>query len=271
MHKQFKLTVVVASMAFLAILAVGCGGSSAPVVAAPGIVDAFNLEWPRSVSTKRGIVEITSPPQAVLTPSVGHSEMLVALVSPDRIAGISSLSFDPDSSNIIDLASSMPGKSATRDVELILSLNPDLVIVSSFAMKEFVEQLETVGVTVVQTQFEDTISGIADNVRLMAYMLGEVERGEAIVEDFQRRLKFIEDTITLVPDWEKPGVMMLGYQSKWTGGSGTSNDDIIDRAGGINLPAKVFDGFQEIGVEGIVDLNPEVLILSADEVRETMQ
>jgi iron complex transport system substrate-binding protein len=272
MIKQLGVTIVVAAVTSLVILAAGCGDSSAPVppmgVGAPGIVDPSNLGWPRSVSSKRGIVEITNQPQAVLTPSLGHSEILAALVSSVRISGISKLSYDPDASNIVEFANTMPEKSATRDVEIILSLNPDLVIVSSFAMEEFVEQLETVGLTVVQTQFEDTLSGIADNVRLMAYMLGEVERGEVIVEDFQRRLTFIEDTIGLVPDSEKPGVMMLGYKSKWTGGSGTSNDDIIHHAGGVNLPAKAFDGFQEIGIEGIVDMNPEVLLLSADEVRE---
>ena len=269
MSARLGVKSLIAGLAILAILAVGCGGSTAATpVAAPGIVEPSNLEWPRSVSTKRGIVKITSKPQAVVAPSLGHSEMLAALVNPSRIAGISRHSYDPDGSNMVELAETMPEKSASRDVELILSLEPDLVIVSSFAKVEFVEQLETVGITVVQTEFEDTISGIADNVRLMAYILDEVERGEAIVEVFQRRLKFIEETVGAVPDGEKPGVMMLGYQSKWTGGTGTSNEDIINRAGGVNLPSQAFEGFQEIGIEGIVDMNPQVLVISADEVRE---
>ena len=237
-------------------------------VAAPGIIDPTNLGWPRLVSTKRGIVEITSQPQAVVTPSLGHSEMLVALVDISRVAGIGRHSYNPDASNIVAIADTIPDKTITRDVERILLLDPDLVIVSSFAKAEFVEQLETIGITVVQTQFEDTISGIADNVRLMAYILGEVDRGEAIVEEVQRRVKFVEDTIGVVPDEDKPGVIMLGFLSKWTGGSTTSNEDIINRAGGVNLPGLEFEGFQEIGVEGIVAMNPKVMILSADEVRE---
>ena len=237
-------------------------------VAAPGIVDPANLGWPRLVSTKRGPVEITSQPQSVVTPSLGHSEVLVALVDSSRVAGISRHSYNPDASNIVELVESMPDKSTTRDVERILLLDPDLVIVSSFAKAEFVDQLETVGITVVQTEFEDRISAIDDNVRLMAYILGEVDRGEDIVEEVQRRVKFIEDTIGVVPDEDRPGVMMLGYLSKWTGGSETSNEDIINGAGGINLPGLAFEGFQEIGIEGIVDMNPQVLVLSADEVRE---
>ena len=295
MVKHLGVKILFAGLAILAILAAGCGGSATatPIatvvptliptqtpteptatpespapVAAPGIIDPTNLGWPRLVSTKRGTVEITSQPQAVVTPSLGHSEMLVALVDSSRIAGLGRHSYDPDSSNIVALAETMPNKSATRDVELILLLDPDLVIVSSFATVEFVEQLETVGITVVQTEFEDTISGIADNVRLMAYIMGEVERGEAIVEEFQRRLKFVEDSIGLVTDEDRPGVVMLGFLSKWTGGTGTSNEDIINRAGGVNLPGLDFEGFQEIGIEGLVDMNPQVLVLSSDEVRE---
>ena len=269
---QHSAKILIAGLAILAILAAGCGGSATPeppaAVAAPGIVDPSNLGWPRLVSTKRGTVEITSQPQAVVTPSLGHSEILVALVGSSRIAGIGRHSYDPDSSNIVELAETMPDKSTKRDVERIILLDPDLVIVSSFAKVEFVEQLDTVGITVVQTAFEDLVSGIADNVRLMAYILGEVERGEAIVEEVQRRVKFIEDTIGVVPEEDRPGVMMLGYLSKWTGGSGTSNEDIINRAGGVNLPGRAFEGFQEIGIEGIVDMNPQVLVLSADEVRK---
>ena len=236
----------------LAILAAGCGASATPVppaaVAAPGIIDSSNLGWPRSVSTKRGTVEITSQPQAVVSPSLGHSEMLAALVNPSRIAGISRHSYNPDGSNIVEFAETMPEKSATRDVELIISLNPDLVIVSSFAKEEFVEQLETVGITVVQTEFEDTISGIADNVRLMAYILGEVERGEAIVEDFQRRVKFIEDTVGVVPDEEKPGVMMLGFQSKWTGGLGPPTKILSTEQEASICPAELSRGGRKSGL-----------------------
>ena len=291
MVTQHCAKIVFATLAFLTLLTFGCGASATatprptlvptPIpteavatpeppaaVAAPGIVDPANLGWPRTVLTKRGTVEIASQPLAVITPSLGHSEMLVALVDPSRVAGIGRHSYNPDASNIVEIAESMPDKSTTRDVERILLLDPDLVIVSSFAKSEFVEQLETVGIPVVQTEFEDTISGIADNVRLMAYILGEVDRGEVIVAEVQRRVKFIEDTIGVVPDGDRPGVMMLGYLSKWTGGSETSNEDIINRAGGVNLPGRAFEGFQEIGVEGIVDMNPQILVLSADEVRK---
>jgi len=279
-HGKLAVTALVLLLALAA-----CGGSTAATsspspgnvassaaaptpVAAPGIVDPANLGWPRTVSTKRGLVVIKAKPERVVTPSLGHSEILVSLLDTSQIAGIGKFAYDADYSNIVDFAATIPGKSITRDVELILSVDPDLVIVSAFAPAEFVEQLEATGTTVVQTEFDESISSIADNVRLMAYILGKVERGERIVEQVQRRLQFVADTIAGVADGHRPGVMMLGYLSKWTGGSGTTNEDIISKAGGLNLPSREFEGFQEIGAEAVVAMNPAVILLSANEVRD---
>ena len=281
-EQQGKLAVAALVLLLMAVAACGgsttatsspsqgnvAGSAAAPTLAAaPGIVDPTNLGWPRTVSTKRGLVEIKAKPERVLTPSLGHAEILVSLIDTSRIAGIGKYAYDADYSNIADFAATIPGKSITRDAELIVSVDPDVVIVSAFAPVEFVEQLEATGMTVVQTEFDESISSIADNVRLLAYILGEVERGERLVEQVQRRLQFVADTIAGLPDDQRPGVMMLGYLSKWTGGSGTTDEDIISRAGGLNLPSREFEGYQEIGDEGVVAMNPEVLLLSADEVR----
>jgi iron complex transport system substrate-binding protein len=199
---------------------------------------------------------------------LGHSEILIALVDTSRIAGIGKYTYDPDFSNVFEIAKTMPDKSITRDAESILSRDADLVIVSAFAPVEFIELLEAAEVTVVQTQFDDSIAAISDNVRLMAYILGEVERGERLVEQVENRVRFITDTVSAVPESQRPGVLLLGYMSKWTGGTGTSNEDTITLAGGTNLPSREFEGFQEIGDEAVFVMDPEIILLSSDEVRD---
>ena len=263
-------------------LAVACGTSATdtPVVGeqeavvevvaglpVPGIVDPGNLGWPRLVEGKNGVIEIREKPRRVLAPSLGHTEILVALVETSRIVGIGHHAYKPDFSNIVEVAETTPDRGVQRDAEVIISLDPDLVVDSAFAKPEFVEQLEATGITVVQTQFDDSIGAIRDNIRLMAYMLGEEERGERLVRQVEERIQFVTDTIGQVPEEEKPRVLMLGFQSKWTGGTGTYYDDTITRAGGINLPSREFEGFQQIGDESIVAMNPEILFLESTEVR----
>ena len=183
----------------------------------------------------------------VLTSSMGHTEMLAALIDPSRIVGISKFSADLGQSNIAPLIESMQNKNVEREAEQIIAKDPDLVLVSSFAKPELIDQLETLGIPVVQTEFDGDIGSIEDVMRFMAYVVGEEEQGEKIVAEVQRRLKFVADTIGVVPETKKPKVLMMGYLSKWTGGTGTSYDDIINLAGGINLPSLEFDGHQQIG------------------------
>ena len=237
-------------------------------VAAPGIIDPTNRGWPRLVAGKNGVIEIKEKPQRVLSVSLGHDEILVALVDRSRIAALTAIASVPDFSNIADIAATIPGQVPTKDPEVIIPLDPDLVIADAFTLPETIELYQAAGLTVVQTEFDTSIGAIQDNIRLMAYMLGEVDRGERLVQQVNERLKFVTDTIGLVAAADKPKVVMLGYLSQWTGGTNTYNDDTITRAGGINLPSLEFEGFQEIGDESIVAMDPHILLLSANEIRD---
>ncbi len=204
----------------------------------------------------------------VLTSSMGHTEMLAALIDPSRIVGISKFSAGLGQSNIAPLIESMQNKNVEREAEQIIAKDPDLVLVSSFGKPELIDQLETLGIPVVQTEFDGDIGSIEDVMRFMAYVVGEEEQGEKIVAEVQRHLKFVADTIGGVPETAKPKVLMMGYLSKWTGGTGTSYDDIINLAGGINLPSLEFDGHQQIGDKAIVAMNPEILLLGSNEIKD---
>jgi iron complex transport system substrate-binding protein len=234
----------------------------------PGIIDSGNVGWPRLVEGKNGVIEITERPQRVVAPSLGHTEILVALVDTSRVVGVSRHAYNPDHSNVLGIAKTIPGREVQADAEIVVSLDPDLVIESAFVKPEYVEQLEAAGITVVQTQFDDSIDAIQDNIRLMAYMLGEEDRGERLVQQVEKRIEFVIDTIGQVPEAEKPRVLMLGFEGVWTGGTGTYNDDTISRAGGINLPSGEFDGFQKIGDESIMAMNPQVILLELTDVRD---
>ena len=50
-----------------------------------GIVDPANFGWPREVEGLNGVVTIPSKPRRIITASVGHDEMTLALVPRDRL------------------------------------------------------------------------------------------------------------------------------------------------------------------------------------------
>ena len=58
-----------------------------PFEGVTGIVDPANSGWPREVEGLNGVVTIPSKPQRIITASVGHDEMTLALVPRDRLVG----------------------------------------------------------------------------------------------------------------------------------------------------------------------------------------
>ena len=73
-----------------------------------GIVDPTNFGWPRKVEGLNGLVTIPSKPQRIITASIGHDEMTLALVPRDRLVGVGGVTKNATYSNV---ASLRPGHS----------------------------------------------------------------------------------------------------------------------------------------------------------------
>ena len=100
-----RVVVCAALVAACAVAATALTPADYPAV--PGIVDVSNRGWPRAVESTEGVVRLEAPPQRVLALSLGHDEMLLALLSRDRFAGVGPFAADPTYSNVADLVGGM--------------------------------------------------------------------------------------------------------------------------------------------------------------------
>ena len=53
-----------------------------------GIVDPSNFGWPREVEGLNGVVSIPAKPLSIITASVGHDEMTLAIVPIERLVAV---------------------------------------------------------------------------------------------------------------------------------------------------------------------------------------
>ena len=143
--------------------------TEAPYPAAPGIVDPSNHGWPREVETSEGRITLEGPPQRILTYSLGHDEMVIALVAPERIAAIGKFATNDSYSNITEQASELP--IFEKGAENVLAANPDLFIVSKFTKQGIVDLVREAGVPVVRPALENSADGNIPNILLMGYMV----------------------------------------------------------------------------------------------------
>ena len=102
-----------------------------------GIVDPTNLGWPREVEGLNGLVSIPSKPQRIITASIGHDEITLALVPLDRLVGVGNITKNSTYSNVASLVQDITVIS--RDPETIVAQAPDVVVTSPFFPAEAIE------------------------------------------------------------------------------------------------------------------------------------
>lgn len=233
-----------------------------PYPAVPGIVDPTNTGWPREVETQEGRITLDEPPQRVLTYSLGHDEMILALLPPDRIAALGKFASNSSYSNIDDLAPSLPV--FEKGAENVLAANPDLFIVSKFTKEDIVALVKEAGVPVARPALESSAEGNIPNILLLGYMLGVEQRALELVEEIESRLALVSDRVPSEGDEGRRTVISVTRYSDSISiaGGGTSGSGILEAAGGVNAAARDgVEGFHKISVESILSMNPEFIVI----------
>ena len=228
-----------------------------------GIIDATNRDWPRQVELPEGVLEVEEPPQRILAYSLGHDEILLALVSKNRFAAIGPFTGDPAYSNVAGYAEELPTFEA--GVENVLAAKPDLVVVSKYTDADVVDLIMEAGVPVVRTALESSAEGNIPNILLLGYMLGVEERALELVAEIESRLEQVSDRVPPVGDPERPAVISISRYSDliYSAGGGTTEGGIIEAAGGVNAAAREgIESHQTISVESIVSMNPDVILIA---------
>ena len=223
-----------------------------------GIVDANNFAWPREIQSSAGKITIDSLPEKVHPLSLGHAEIIAAIMDFNKVTAVYDFYTDPSTSNIAGISSSH--KQIGYDPEEVVALDPDIVIASKFTDPETVAILKDVGIPVLRAELDDSAMGNTSNILLMGYALGQEYEALSLVEEIERRVKVVA---TNIPPVEKLRVLSI---TKWAtifaAGSGSTEGGIIEQVSAINAAADSgISGHQEVSIESIAAINPDVILL----------
>ncbi len=239
--------------------------TAVPYPVVPGIVDPSNTGWPREVETSEGVVRLDGPPQRILTYSLGHDEMLLALVPPERIAALGKFTSNEAYSNVVELAAGLPF--FEKGAENVLAAKPDLFIVSKFTKEDIVELVKEAGIPVVRPALESSAKGNIPNILLLGYMFGTEERALELAAEIESRLELVAESVPPPGDESRPSVISISRYSDSISVSagGTTGSDLIETAGGVDAAARDgLEGFQKISVESIAAMNPDFILIPQD-------
>lgn len=238
-------------------------GSSARVaLLGYGLLQATRIEgdrFPKRLIDPAGSVQtIPAPPRRIVSTILSGDHMLTALVSPDRLAGVTYLVDDPSISNIMGVVPpSVPR--IHGEIETLLALQPDLVLVAGYTQAETVRLLLAVNLPVVRFHEYASFQGVMDNIRTLGAAVGAVPRAAQLIDDMRRRIDTVAQRIG-----ERPRPRVLYHApGGYTMGAETLIDEMIHYAGGINVAREVqLVGPAKLQQEVMLHLAPEVIIVA---------
>ncbi|MFU8868028.1 PGF-CTERM-anchored ABC transporter substrate-binding protein [Natronococcus sp.] len=146
----------------------------------------------------------------------------------------------------------------TPVTEEVIDRDPDVVLAAAaLEGDDLIDQLRDAGLTVYVFPTEQSLDGVAENVRLTGEIVGECDGAEDSIDEMNERLEIIEEAVA------DEGHPLAYYEmgDGFTAGEGTFQDEIITTAGVENLGAEAgIEGWAEISEEVVVEEDPEWIV-----------
>ena len=194
-----------------------------------------------------------SMPQRVVSMNLCTDQMAMLIAAPGQLYSVSFLAADPISSVLAPQA----GRYAVNhgQAEEIFLMQPDLVLAGTYTTGATVDLLRRLGIRVEQFAPENSFDDIRASLRRMGDVLGQPQRAEELVADLDRRLAAVK-----VGD-HAGMTAAIYYANSYTSGSGTLIDDVMTKAGLVNIATKFgFAGMERLPLELLVLSDPDLLV-----------
>lgn len=202
------------------------------------------------------------PPERIVSLAPSCTEILFTLGLGDKVVGVDEFSDYPlevqervEAGNLTTV-----GSFSEISMELVVGLEPDLILATGGVQRVVVESLEGLDQPVV-VLYPERFDGLLADISLVGKATGQIDEAEALVADMQERAQEIADKTqgALRPRVYVEYYFNGGY---WSFASGSYTDELIYMAGGVNVFSGVAGGHISTSTEEVLMTNPEIIIIS---------
>jgi iron complex transport system substrate-binding protein len=184
-------------------------------------------------------------PRRVASLNLTSDEVLVEILPPERLVGVTRWADDPETSNVAGRVPPQIYRFPKADMERLVALRPDLAVVSEYHDADFLRLFEKSGLRYHRMSGLDSLSGIRAAVMALGKAVGAAEAAEGLVDCFDATLRDVEGRLAGAP---RPRV--LYWANPHTAGRGTAYGSLVECGGAVNVGS-------ELGLSGIVPLSAE--------------
>jgi iron complex transport system substrate-binding protein len=207
-------------------------------------------------------VTIDQLPTRIVSLQPSNTEILFAVGAGPRVLGVTRYCDYPPQvlAGVKDGSIKVVGGFTDPNIELIVSLQPDLVLAWGDLQKGAISSLEAKGLTVV-VLFPKTISDILEDIKLIGRIVGRSDAAINLADTLAARINTVVDKTRGA--LYKPRVYFeIWYNPLMSVGPGTYINDLITMAGGVNIFADSKAPYPEVNAETIIERQPEIVIVA---------
>lgn len=258
-NKRFPMALLLSTLLLLLVISAGCGKdnpnpSNNALKNNGGPTEGFPITITDSLDRE---VVLESQPSKIISLSPAITEILFAIGSGDQIIGVTDYCDYPREA----LEKPRVGGFENPNLELIISSEPDVIFTAAGIQKDFVKQLEDLGIKVV-TLDAINVNQVLDNILLAGQVTGQSEKAQEVVAGLEQRIQRI-NTIVEKRVKNKPNVFFEVWDDPlMTAGPDSFIDDLINMAGGKNIAGDAQKRFIDYNREVLIAKNPDIYIIN---------
>ena len=216
---------------------------------------------PIVVSDQRG-KELTfeAPAARIISLAPSNTEILFAIGAGKQVVGRDTFSDYPaEALNVADIG----GGFGALDTEAILASTPDLVLAGELTPAEQIQALEELGLNVFVLGNPVALTEMYESLRTVATMTGHLEETETLIASLETRVLAVEQKLAGVTD---PPLVLYELDgtdpnAPWVPGPGSFVNTLLTSAGGNSVSAALEDQWVQMGLEAIIEKDPEIILL----------
>lgn len=206
-------------------------------------------------------------PGRIISLSPNLTEILFAVgLDSESIAGVTRFCDYPPAAEQIAVV----GGIVDPNLELIASLEPDLVLATRGVPLETMTSLERLGLPVYALETRGEIDRILTNIRMIGAVTGRAAAAETLAGTLQQRIDHLTARLQELPATDRPRVYYGDLEGPhWTAGPGSYIHALITLAGGNNIAGQAPAAWIPLSFETIVAADPQVYLGTFDPATES--
>jgi len=207
-------------------------------------------------------ITIKSEPKRIISTMPSNTEILAALGLNDKIVGITTKCNYPPS-----ITAKEKVGSTIINIEKVVSLKPDLIVMSGDAQKSDVAKLRGLNMQVLVVN-PHSVKDILSSIKLIGKVTNKERASQKLARNLSGRLKGIEWR----PYKKKPSVFIeIWHNPLITSGKGTYLNDGLSFIGLNNIAGGINISYPEYSIEKLLVDNPDYIVVAGDDYTRVTQ